>query len=408
MIGIPVWGEAPRQPEVSLPLHADIVVVGGGITGVSLAYWLGRGGADVLLLERSRLAAGASGRNAGFVLAGVASNYAEAVDKYGRSVAAEIWSFTLENHDRLGEALAGRAGHKRAGSWTLAASAEEAAALQRSAALLAEDRLPGAWRPNGGRLGGLLNAVDGELQPVEAVAAIASMATSTIADGVEVTGIEPGASGVRVDTTAGELAAGAVVLATNGYMRQLYPGIPIDPVRGQMLATEAGADPVAGRPVYTDSGFVYWRQLADRRVLVGGFRHRALADEVGYDDTPTAAVQAHLDAQLAGLDVAAAVSHRWAGIMGFTPDSLPLVGPVPGAPGVYISGGYSGHGMGFAFNCARLLAGSMLSSDEVPGWLSPARPGAMRRALRPLAEPGPPGAPRPAGSRSRPAPGRRG
>jgi glycine/D-amino acid oxidase-like deaminating enzyme len=360
-----------------MPLRADIVVVGGGITGVSLAYWLGRGGADVLLLERSRLAAGASGRNAGFVLAGVASNYAEAVEKYGRSMAAEIWSFTLENHDRLGEALAGRAGHKRAGSWTLAASAEEAVALQNSAELLSEDRLPGAWRPNGGKLGGLLNAVDGELQPVEAVVTIAAMATAAIVDGVEVTGVEPGASGVRVHTNAGELGAGAVVLATNAYTRHLYPEIAIDAVRGQMLATEAGADPVAGRPVYTDSGFVYWRQLPDRRVLVGGFRHRALADEVGYDETPTEAVQAYLEGQLADLDVATAVSHRWAGIMGFTPDSLPLIGPVPGAPGVFICAGYSGHGMGFAFNCARLLAGSMLSSDKLPHWLSPARPGVV-------------------------------
>jgi glycine/D-amino acid oxidase-like deaminating enzyme len=375
--GIPVWRKAPRQPETPLPLRADIVVVGGGITGVSLAHWLGRGGADVLLLERSRLAAGASGRNAGFVLAGVASNYAEAVEKYGRSMAAEIWSFTLENHDRLGEALAGRAGHKRAGSWTLAASTEEAVALQKSAALLSEDRLPGAWRPNGGKLGGLLNAVDGELQPVEAVVAIAAMANAAILDGVEVTGVEPGASGVRVHTSAGELGAGAVVLATNAYSRQLYPEIPIDAVRGQMLATEAGADPVAGRPVYTDSGYVYWRQLPDRRVLVGGFRHRALADEVGYDETPTEAVQAHLEAQLADLDVTTAVSHRWAGIMGFTPDTLPLVGPVPGAPGVFICAGYSGHGMGFAFNCARLLAGSMLSAESVPGWLSPARPGVV-------------------------------
>ncbi len=376
MNGIPVWGEAPRQPEVVLPLRADVVVVGGGITGVSLAYWLGRRGAEVLLLERSRLAAGASGRNAGFVLAGVAANYAEAVERYGRSTAAEIWAFTLENHDRLGEALAGAADHKRVGSWSSAATPDEAEALQHSVQLLSEDRLPGAWRPKGGKFGGLLNLVDGEIHPVEAVTKIASLASATIADGVEVTAIEPGGSGVRLHTSRGEVAAGAVVLATNGYARQLYPEIPIDAVRGQMLATEPGADPVAGRPVYTDHGYVYWRQLADRRVLVGGFRNRALADEVGYDDIPTDAIQEHLDRQLAEIHVATPVTNRWAGIMGFTPDRLPLVGAVPGAPGVHICGGYSGQGMGFAFNGARVLAGSILGSEPLPSWLDPGRPGA--------------------------------
>jgi len=148
-------------------------------------------------------------------------------------------------------------------------------------------------------------------------------------------------------------------------------------VRGQMLATEPDADPVAGRPVYTDSGYVYWRQLADRRVLVGGFRNRALAEEVGFDDTPTEKIQALLDKQLADIRVTAAVTNRWAGIMGFTPDRLPLVGALPGQPGVHVCAGYSGHGMGFAFNSARVLAGSILGSEPLPGWLDPARPGAL-------------------------------
>jgi glycine/D-amino acid oxidase-like deaminating enzyme len=42
--------------------------------------------------------------------------------------------------------------------------------------------------------------------------------------------------------------------------------------------------------------------------------------------------------------------------MGFTADELPLVGELGGRPGVYVCGGYSGHGMGFAFDCARRVA----------------------------------------------------
>src|ERR1700730_2625375 len=120
--GEPVWGRGVGRPELHLPLRADVVVVGGGITGTSLAYWLGRGGADVLVLERARLAAGASGRNAGFLLARVASSYAGAVSAYGRGLAAEVWAFTMENNQRLAELLEGRAGWRGGGSWTLAAS----------------------------------------------------------------------------------------------------------------------------------------------------------------------------------------------------------------------------------------------------------------------------------------------
>ena len=374
--GEAVWGRAASRPETPLPLRADVVVVGAGITGVSLGYWLSRGGANVLVLERSRLAAGASGRNAGFLLAGVAASYVEAVASYGRSLAAEVWAFTLENHDRLAELLGGRAGHRRGGSWTLAASPEEAEILEHSAQLLAEDRLPGQWLPGtrlvGGTLGGMLNPADGEIHPVEAVEALAQESQVTIADGIDVVGVEPASSGVRVHTSRGELAAGAVVLATNGYSRQLLAELPIDAVRAQMLATES-TTPVADRPVYTDGGYVYWRQLVDDRVILGGFRHRAMAEEVGYDEHPTATIQGHLDRHLQALGVAAPVTHRWAGVMGFTPDALPLVGAVPGSAGLYICAGYSGHGMGFAFNCARVLADSMLGGAPPPAWLDPAR-----------------------------------
>jgi gamma-glutamylputrescine oxidase len=376
VIEAPVWGQAPARPGTPLPLRADVVVVGGGITGTSLAYWLGRGGADVLVLERARLAAGASGRNAGFLLAGVASSYAGAVSAYGRGLAAEVWAFTMENNQRLAELLEGRAGWRGGGSWTLAASPEEAAALQASAELLREDGLPGEWVAAAGvpgpGLGGLLNPADGELHPVELVDLLADSAIAVVAEGTEVVGIQPSGSGVRVQTAGGEVGAGAVVLATNGYTRQVLPGVAIDAVRGQMLATEA-AQPLTDRPVYTDDGFVYWRQLADRRVLVGGFRNRALAREVGYDDRPTEAIQSHLDVYLQGLGVSAAVTHRWAGVMGFTPDGLPLVGALPEAPGVYLCAGYSGHGMGFAFNCARLLADSILGGAPLPGWLLASR-----------------------------------
>jgi glycine/D-amino acid oxidase-like deaminating enzyme len=329
-----------------------VLVVGGGITGVSLLYWL-RGRVDAVLVERHHLAAGASGRNAGFLLAGVAACYAEAVRRFGRERARAIWGFTVETHDLLSEALREHGiGYRRAGSEILPAGPEETEDLAASAELLREDGFEASW--DGRRL---LNPRDGELDPVLTVSALAALApVDSIREGVTVEGIEASPAGVRVHAGGRECLAGSVVLATNAYTNLLLPEIEIAPVRAQMLAT--GPDPrrLVERPTYAERGFRYWRQLGDRRLLVGGFRHHALEEEVGHDATPTPGIQALLDAETRRLGGRAPVTHRWAGIMGFTKDQLPFVGPLPGRPGVWLCGGYSGHGMGFAFQCARDLA----------------------------------------------------
>jgi glycine/D-amino acid oxidase-like deaminating enzyme len=335
-----------------------VLVVGGGITGVSLLFWL-RGRADAVLVERHHLAAAASGRNAGFLLAGVAACYAEAVRRFGRERARAIWGFTMETHDLLAEALRGHdVGYRRAGSEIQPASPEEAEDLAASAELLREDGFEASW--DGQRL---LNPRDGELDPVLTVSALAALAPAdSIREGVAVEAIEASRGGVHVFAAGQECLAGAVIMATNAYTRLLLPEVGIAPVRAQMLAT--GPDPrrLMERPAYCDRGFRYWRQLRDRRLLVGGFRHHALEEEVGYGALPTPRIQGLLDAETRRLGGRAPVTHRWAGIMGFTDDELPLVGPVAGRQGVWLCGGYSGHGMGFAFQCARDLADRLTGS----------------------------------------------
>jgi hypothetical protein len=108
-------------------------------------------------------------------------------------------------------------------------------------------------------------------------------------------------------------------------------------------------------PTYSHFGYRYWRQLPGGEVLIGGWRDTSLASEVTYEDEPTAQIQSRLDGQLASMAGDVGVTHRWAGIMGFTESGLPLVGPVEGMPGVYSCAGFNGHGMGFAFMCAKRL-----------------------------------------------------
>ena len=349
----PFWAPPPEKYPGALPDKADVLIVGGGIAGISLLWHLTRLRIDAVLVERHHLAWGASGRNAGFLLAGVASSYAEAVRSYGRDRAREVWEITNENHDRMIEAAHGQeVGHRRLGSAILPASDEERALVIESEQLLKDDGFEARW--DGTRL---VNPRDGEIDPAAMVAALARQARPrAIREGASVTALESRRRSVIVTAGEAECEAGVVVLATNAYTPELVPAVKIQPTRAQMVATAPDANPIADMPVYSNFGYRYWRQLATGEVLLGGWRDTSLETEKTYADEPTAEIQAHLDRALADLHVSAAVTHRWAGTMGFTESGLPLAGPLEGMPNVYICAGFTGHGMGFAFMTAKSVA----------------------------------------------------
>ena len=306
------------------------------------------------MLEAEHLAHGASGRNAGFLLAGTSENYASAVARHGSEVARDAWDFTLENHRRLVEALASRVPYRRAGSITLAASPEEARQLEDSADLLRDDGIAASFEE-----GALLKPQDGELDPTAAVAALAAdCPPGSIFEGVALTSLDDP-----------PLRAERIVLCTNGYTSRLLPSAPIEPKRAQMLATAPDPRRVVERPTYSDFGFRYWRQLPSGEVLCGGWRNLAPEEEVGFEQAPTPRIQAAIEAGVRALDSAAPVTHRWSGTMGFTPDGLPLVGEIASRPGVYLCAGYTGHGMAFAFNCARAAADHLTRGVQPPKWM---------------------------------------
>ena len=349
----PFWARPPERYPGRLPDKADVLVIGGGIAGASLLWHLDRRRIDAVLVERHHVAWGASGRNAGFLLAGVASSYAEAVRTYGREKSREVWEITNENHDRLIEAARGQeVGHRRLGSATLPANDEERALLIESEQLLQEDGFAAKW--DGTRL---INPRDGEIDPAAMVAALARQAeTGAIREGVDVSALTPRRHGVTVTAGKDFCEAGIVILATNAYTPQLVPSVKIQPTRAQMLATAAESKSIIDMPVYSDFGYRYWRQLASGEVLIGGWRDTSLETEKTYEDEPTTQIQEHLERAVRGLGVKSEVTHRWAGTMGFTESGLPMAGPLDGMPNVYICAGFTGHGMGFAFMSAKQVA----------------------------------------------------
>jgi glycine/D-amino acid oxidase-like deaminating enzyme len=374
-------------------MTVPVVVLGGGITGISTAYWLSQMGVPSVVLEQQTVASGATGRNAGFLLEGTVPDYPELAAAWGRVTARALWDFTIENARRLREVAA----HEEiaceliaCGSILAAASEAELASLARHADALVRDGYPcevldrqailEALSGAGGFAGGLRNPRDVGLHPVRFVRALMSAAeyrSAAIFEGTPVRGIEPDRAAWKVQTPSGTVRADHVVLGLNAYTALVDPawqGV-IEPVRGQVLATGPVSRPLFQHLFYANRGFEYWRQLPNGRVVLGGLRHLAMAEEVGAVDRLHPRIQDALEGYLRDLGVASVpVTHRWSGIMGFSPDRLPLIGPVPGRDGLYIAGGYSGHGLAFAFLAGRMIAQLVATGNtEYPRVLFPAR-----------------------------------
>ena len=132
-----------------------------------------------------------------------------------------------------------------------------------------------------------------------------------------------------------------------------------------MLATEPLGERLFDCPHYARQGFDYWQQLADARVVLGGFRDFSILTEMTDEETTTEPIQQALDAFLVELlGYLPQVDFRWAGIFGLTQDLLPLVGPVPGHEGVWVAAGYSGHGNVLGLLCGELVAAAILDRHD--------------------------------------------
>ncbi len=371
--------------------EADVAVVGAGITGTALAVELARAGMRVAVVEARRIAAGASGRNGGFLLGGTAATYAEACSRYGHERARRIWAFSQDNsavaRERIGElaALGWDSGYRQTGSMRLACAEAELEAIHSSivqlqedgwtAQLVAREDLPPRLRAH--YLGGAHYPGDGEIQParfVRGLADLARRAGAVIFEESPVTGLRADGEGVTVQTEEGTLHARYLVLATNAWLPRLGPMLGqgwlaevITPTRGQMLVTEPVAERLFECPLYADEGYQYWRQLPDGRLAVGGWRNRSLATEYTDDETPGAPVQDHLERFVREtLDLPdVRIEQRWAGIMAFSADHLPLIGRLPGTERCFVAGGYTGHGNAYALAAARMLA-ALLRGETHP------------------------------------------
>lgn len=345
------WAGLPALPG---PARADACVVGLGGSGLAAIEELTARGLRVVGVDAGRVAAGAAGRNGGILACGGAQSFADSVAELGTDPTLALYRRTQHELAHLEQVL-GPQVVRRCGTLQLAGLpgppqddaeaaelAQELSDLSSELGVLRELGIP--VQEYDGDLGrGLFFPDNAAMNPVRRAFGLARALHSraSLYEHTRVRAIRPG----RVETEHGPITAGAVVVAVDGRLETLLPQLAarVCTVRLQMLATTTGLPPRLPCPISARSDYDYAQQDEQGRLLVGGERDRYLAEEFTTADTPTAQVQARIEAvarRLAGGPVK--VEHRWAASVGFTPDHRPLCGLVD--DGVVACGGYSGTG----------------------------------------------------------------
>lgn len=193
----------------------------------------------------------------------------------------------------------------------------------------------------------------------------------------------------NVQTPRGTVTAGKIVLATNGYTAHLYPDLQgvIVPLRGFVTAQRPGQSMPRNGLSYTYS-FIYkegYEYMIPRPqgtrfagdIVIGGGLTKTIDQGLGeYGNTDDTTLDRHTVSYLKSStghffgdnwgndDAEGRVRVAWSGVMGFSGDGYPLVGPVPGEKGLYIAAAFQGHGMVNSFYCAKALTRMMLHCDQ--------------------------------------------
>lgn len=365
-------GNRPTYGPLNGPVSADVLIVGGGFTGLQAAYHLAASGKDVVLIEGARFGDGASGRNGGQLGTGQRAWVEEIEADFGKDGAraqfavaerakAHLLAFA-EAHGIDADFRPGQisAAHKQAyvkdyrehvKIMTEEHGYEGLRFLDREA--LAEAL--GSTRYHGGTH----DAGTGHINPLKYVVGLARAAAKAGARLHETTRARAIASSggtVTVTTDAGTITAGRALIACNAYIAGLEPvtSAHVMPIRSFIGATVPLGDDspvIPGGESVDDSRFVvrYFRKSADGRLLFGG-------REAYTSDNPDD-ISSHIRRQIVEIYPGLAdveITHAWGGSVGITLSRRPFVREV--MTNVTSIGGFSGHGVMLSNYCGKLYA----------------------------------------------------
>ncbi len=383
------------------PQGAEVAVVGAGLAGAVAALLLARGGVRVVVLERGRPGEGETGRSLGLLTPGLNESLDRVAEVLGASRALALWDFTSASLSFLGSLIAEEKVDcqlRSPGSLTLALSEAEARSLDDSFALLEGNRTAGELWDAGtveSRTGGVgfargwFRPEGGTLDPralVEGLLQGAERRGARILTGVEVLGVEEESAGGRlwIHSNFGKFPAEMAMLTASALSPSLGPwlGDKMFPVRAQMQALEAVTGAPLPWPVIARRGYESWRQEPSGELLFEGCRWAEQPEmECGITEDGSLSEKIH-QAQRGFLArhlphfKEAGTLQRWTGIMAFTADGLPIVGPLPGNRRLISCGGWNGKALTLAPLSACLCVEGILGTlgdTPLPEGFAPSR-----------------------------------
>jgi sarcosine oxidase subunit beta len=337
-----------------LPSAAEVVIVGGGAMGTSIAFHLAEAGVrDVVLLERDELGTGSTCKAAG----GVRAQFSDRIN-------IELGARSLEAFARFGERPGQEIDLHRVGYLFLLSTPADVASFERDVALqnemgvdsriisVAEAKKLSPLIETDGLLAAAWSPDDGHCTPESVVLGYATAARrhgASLFTGVTVTGMERSGDLVRiVRTDRGDITAGTVICAAGAWSAAVGDmagsALPVTPLRRQIIFTEPMPDLAEVVPFTIDFASTYYFHREGRGLLMG------MSDPVqepgfhlGYSDEWLPRLGAAIERRAPGLlDVG--LCNGWAGLYEVTPDHNAIIGRSTTTQNFLYATGFSGHG----------------------------------------------------------------
>lgn len=399
----------------------DVLVIGGGIVGTATAYQLARRGLSVTLLEAEELASGATGRNLGYIWLHTRRAGPE----------LDLVMATRRGLEQLPDELEADFGLRCGGGLIYFDRPEQAEVMAEFAAQRVADGVPVRLLDAAEArelapilpesiLGATLCELDAQIDSrryVRAFGRAAERSGATVLERTAVRGFEQRDNRVaRVLTDAGPLSAGQIVLAAGAWTpflgRQLGLDLPVHPMRLQIVRTQPMPQrlerllygPAAVKQysifrelsTFTESAFS--SDLEERHGLAlleaacqtadGSYLLGCAMDYPGFDWHPDLAGVALVTEGLARALPElrrARFAAAWAGILPFTADNLPIIGPAPGFDDLWVAAGHV-FGNGAGPTTGRLVADLLCGVEPIvdPAPFRPDRPGLRSQAQHSL------------------------